>query len=91
MRGSIESLTLNDMVMEIAVKENFKEEFKDFMVDLALVKSVFPETELKRNDDMEDYLLEKLSIEVELLVQGSSVQNLQLIVPTGDMEFSLEV
>ena len=36
------------------------------MVDLSLVKSVFPETLLKRHEEMEDYLLEKLPIEVEL-------------------------
>ena len=82
---------INDVAMEIAVKEYFKEEFKGFMVDLSLVKSVFPETLLKRHEEMEDFLLEKLPIEVELLVQGSNVQNLQLIAPTVDMEFSLEI
>ena len=61
------------------------------MVDLSLVKSVFPETLSKRHEEMEDYLLEKLPIEVELLVQGSNVQNLQLIAPTVDMDVSLEI
>ena len=49
------------------------------MVDLSLVKSVFLETLLKRHEEKEDYLLEKLRIEVQLLVQVSNVQNLQLI------------
>ena len=77
--------------MEIAVKEYFKEEFKGFMVALSLVKSVFLETLLKRHEEKEYYLLEKLRIEVQLLVQVSNVQNLQLIAPTVDMEVSLEI
>lgn len=79
MRGNIDSITLNDIAVEIALKEDSKEEYKDFSVDLAIIRSVFPDTLQVRVEDLENYLLQKLPILVELIVQGSNVQNMHLI------------
>lgn len=73
-RGNIDSITLNDIAVEIALKEGSKEEYKDFSVDLAIIRSVFPDTLQVRVEDLENYLLQKLPILVELIVQGSNVQ-----------------
>ncbi|XP_061184988.1 uncharacterized protein LOC133193002 [Saccostrea echinata] len=90
-RGHIEALTLDEVAVEIAVKEHLKEEYKDLTVDLALLRTHFPETGDVRNEHLEDYLLEKLPIEAELIVQGSNVQHLTLIEPAGDMDYSTEL
>lgn len=79
MRGNIDSITLNDIAVEIALKEDSKEEYKDFSVDLAIIRSVFPDTLQVKVEDLENYLLQKLPILVELIVQGSNVQNMHLI------------
>uniref|UniRef100_A0A8W8LAV7 Replication protein A OB domain-containing protein n=1 Tax=Magallana gigas TaxID=29159 RepID=A0A8W8LAV7_MAGGI len=78
-RGSIDSLSLGEVSMEIALKERSKAKYKDFSVDLSLIRTIFPETQHTRNEHLEEYLLEKLPIEVELMAQGSSVQNMRLI------------
>lgn len=62
MRGNIDSITLNDIAVEIALKEDSKEEYKDFFVDLAIIRSVFPDTLQVRVEDLENYLLQKLPI-----------------------------
>lgn len=91
MRGNIDSITLNDIAVEIALKEDSKEQYKDFSVDLAIIRSVFPETLQVRIEDLENYLLQKLPILVELIVQGSNVQNMQLIEqPAGRMDYDAE-
>lgn len=82
MRGSIDSLSLGEVSMEIALKERSKAKYKDFSVDLSLIRTIFPETQHTRNEQLEEYLLEKLPIEVELIAQGSSVQNMRLIKQT---------
>lgn len=64
--------------MEIALKERSKAKYKDFSVELSLIRTIFPETQHTRNEQLE-VLLEKLPIEVELIAQGSSVQNMRLI------------
>lgn len=79
MRGNIDFITLKDIAVEIALKEDSKEEYKDFSVDLAIIRSVFPDTLQVRVEDLENYLLQKLPILVELIVQGSNVQNMHLI------------
>lgn len=81
MRGSVDSLSLGEVSMEIALKERSKAKYKDFSVDLSLIRTIFPETQHTRNEQLEalEYLLEKLPIEVELIAQGSSVQNMRLI------------
>lgn len=90
-RGNIDSITLNDIAVEIALKEDSKEQYKDFSVDLAIIRSVFPETLQVRIEDLENYLLQKLPILVELIVQGSNVQNMQLIEqPAGRMDYDAE-
>lgn len=91
MRGNIDSITFNDIAVEIALKEDSKEQYKDFSVDLAIIRSVFPETLQVRIEDLENYLLRKLPILVELIVQGSNVQNMQLIEqPAGRMDYDAE-
>lgn len=90
-RGNIDSITLNDIAVEIALKEDSKEEYKDFSVDLAIIRSVFPDTLQVRVEDLENYLLQKLPILVELIVQGSNVQNMHLIErPAGCMDYDAE-
>lgn len=90
-RGNIDSITLNDIAVEIALKEDSKEEYKDFSVDLAIIRSVFPDTLQVRVEDLENYLLQKLPILVELIVQGSNVQNMHLIEQTaGCMDYDAE-
>ncbi|XP_052694539.1 uncharacterized protein LOC128172870 [Crassostrea angulata] len=89
--GNIDSITLNDIAVEIALKEDFKEEYKDFSVDLAIIRSVFPDTLQVRVEDLEKYFLQKLPILVELIVQGSNVQNMHLIEqPAGSMDHDAE-
>eukprot|EP00105_Crassostrea_gigas_P041788 XP_019925936.1 PREDICTED: uncharacterized protein LOC105335679 isoform X2 [Crassostrea gigas] len=78
-RGSIDSLSLGEVSMEIALKERSKAKYKDFSVELSLIRTIFPETQHTRNEQLEEYLIEKLPIEVELIAQGSSVQNMRLI------------
>jgi hypothetical protein len=39
-KGFIEALTLGDVSVEIAVKENLKDEYKDYTVDLALLRTL---------------------------------------------------
>lgn len=38
---SIVFIIFNDIVVEIVLKEDFKEEYKDFFVDLVIIRSVF--------------------------------------------------
>lgn len=69
--------------MEIALIKDSKEEQKDFCfsIDFTIIRSVFPETRQVRIEDMENYLFQKLPIQVELTVLGSNAQNIRLMQP----------
>ncbi|XP_062587025.1 uncharacterized protein LOC134248634 [Saccostrea cucullata] len=90
-KGFIEALTIGDVTVEIAVKENLKDEYKDYTVDLALLRTLLPDTNDVANEHLEDYLLEKLPIEIQLIAQGSNVQHMKLIEPERDMDYSIEL
>lgn len=79
MRGNIDFITLNEIAVEIALKVDSKEQCQAFSVYFAIIRSVFPETLQVRFEDLENYLLQKLSTLVELIAQGSNVQNMHLI------------
>jgi len=66
--GTIEATTIGDCAIEIALKSEGV--YVDYSVESSIVQSAL---QIADNMDMEDHLLERLPIKVELVVKGTDV------------------
>jgi hypothetical protein len=92
--GDIEALSIQELSVEAAVKDRCGK-YKDFNIDIELMKNLFLELREMDSEEMETYLLAKLPLKVKLTVLGSTVTDVEeigrdLVDDDLDMELNLE-